>query len=81
MRISIDSYIDQAAEAMHGRTYSELTGEQARALVAELRARGLHPEADTLWSWILRDEIAQVSWRSTSREGRRAKKQAARSAA
>ena len=45
MRISIDGHINQAAQAMYSRSYSELTGEQARALVADLRGQGLHPEA------------------------------------
>jgi hypothetical protein len=81
MRISIDGHIDQAAQAMYSRSYSELTGEQARALVARLRDQGLHPEADTLWSWILRDAIADVSTVTGGRKVRRAKKLAARSAA
>jgi hypothetical protein len=80
MRISIDSHIDEAAQAMHGRSYNELTGEQARALVAKLRNQGLHPEADTLWSWILRDEIAQVC-QDGNRRARRTKKLTVGSAA
>jgi uncharacterized small protein (DUF1192 family) len=81
MRISIDGHINQAAQAMYSRSYSELTGEQARALVAKLRGQGLHPEADTLWSWILRDAIAEVQKETGRRNARRAKKPAARSAA
>lgn len=81
MRISIDSHINQAAQAMHGRSYGELTGTEARQLVAKLREVGLHPEADTLWSWILRDEIAAVTEELNRRDARRAKKLAGRSAA
>lgn len=81
MRISIDTHINQAAQAMHGRSHNELTGKQARALVAKLREVGLHPEADTLWSWILRDEIADVARELDRRDVRRAKKLALRTAA
>ncbi len=81
MRISIDSHINQAAQAMHGRSYGDLSGAQARELVAKLREAGLHPEADTLWSWILRDEIADVSTESSHRGVPRAKKLTVRSAA
>ncbi len=78
MRISIDSHINQAAQAMCSRSYRELTGQQARALVAELRGQGLHPEADTLWSWILRDAIADVAKESCRRDIRRSQKPAIR---
>ena len=58
--MSIDARIDLEANTAFGRPTGDLTGQESRELVRRLRDEGLHAEADTLWSWVLRDSIRQL---------------------
>ena len=63
--MSVDSSIDQVAKSLYGRPSRDLDGQQARELVKSLRVKGLHAEADTLWSWVLQDSIRDLGAEKT----------------
>lgn len=63
--MSVDTSIDKVANSVYGRPSRDLNGQQARELVKRLRLQGLHAEADTLWSWVLRDSIRELGAEDT----------------